>query len=521
MTVLFALFSAITLSSNIDTVVVYPNQVVVMRSTAITISGPDEIVFSGLPGGLIDNSIRVRAPGLKIGEVQVRKGYLAEPTPEVKRLEEQVRSLEDSVKTLEDEAAVLKAKEEFLGSIKLGAPEIISKELREGRVAPESWRGALSFVAEEMSRVKARQLNLKRQQDEVKKRLDAAKQEFQSARALVENRKGLRFSVDAEPGTYRINFSYALPHAAEWQPYYELRADPAKGTVSVSYFARLSQRTGEDWENVKVILSTATPSATITPPEPVPWYLAIFEETFRAKAMPAPGGAMAEARYAQEAEALVTGFDITTVETGISLQYTIPGRVSLKSGEGAKKLPLTQISLPAEFEFYTLPKAQEKAFLTGTMINSSQFVLLAGEANTFVGDEFTGTTYTSAIAPQESVRLGFGVDERVKVKRELVKTFKSRTGLLGKTERLQFVYRTTVENYHPRPIKIRIIEQVPVSQQKEIRVVVTKIEPKFLEHNPENGTYTYESELKQGERFEINLEFYVEYPAGKKISGLF
>lgn len=519
MTILFALFSLITTSSNIDTVIVYPNQVVVMRSATVTIAGADELVFSGLPGGLIDNSIRVRAPGLKIGEVQVKKGYLAEPTPEVKRLEQKVRLLEDSLKTIEDEAAVLKAKEEFLGSVKLGAPEIISKELREGKVAPESWRSALGFVAEELSRVKARQLSLKRQEEEIRKRLDAAKQELQAQRALVENRKELRFAADAEPGTYRIQFSYALPRAAEWQPYYELRADPAKNTVAVSYFARLSQRTGEDWENVKVILSTATPSAAITPPEPIPWYLAIVEETFRAKAMPAPGGAMAEARYAEEAAEPM--LDITPVETGISLQYAIPGRVSLKSGEGAKKLPLTQVSIPAEFEFYTLPRAQEKAFLTGTMVNSSQFVFLAGEANTFVGDEFTGTTYPPAIAPQESVKLGFGVDERVKVKRELVKTFKSRTGLLGKTERLQFVYRTTVENFHPRQIKIRIVEQVPVSQQKEIKVAVTKIEPKFLEYNPENGTYIYEPELKQGERFEINLEFYVEYPAGKRITGLF
>lgn len=518
MNLLIALFAAITTTSNIDTVIVYPNQVVILRSAAVTITTADELIFPGLPGGLIDNSIRVRAPGLKIGEVQVKKGYLAEPTPEVKRLEQKVRALEDSLKSLEDETSVLKAKEEFLGSIKLGAPEIISKELREGKVAPESWRSALSFVADELSRVKARQISLKRQEEDLKKRLDAAKQELQAARALVENRKELRFAVDAEPGTYRIHFSYALPRASEWQPYYELRADPGKNTVSVSYFARLSQRTGEDWENVKVILSTATPSAAITPPAPVPWYLSIIEETFRAKALPAPGGAMAEARYAEEAEAVL---DITPVETGISLQYAIPGRVSLKSGEGAKKLPLTQVSLPAEFEFYTLPKAQEKAFLTGTMVNSSQFVFLAGEANTFVGDEFTGTTYPPAVAPQESIRLGFGVDERVKVKRELIKTFKSRIGLLGKTERLQFLYRTTVENFHPRQIKIKIIEQVPISQQKEIKVVVTKIEPKFLEHNPENGTYIYQPELNQGERFEINLEFYVEYPAGKKITGLF
>ncbi|MGQ9707483.1 MAG: mucoidy inhibitor MuiA family protein [bacterium] len=516
---LFLLFD-LNISSKIDTVIIYPNQVIVLRSAEFTITAPDELVIPGLPGGLIDNSIRVIAPGLKTGEVLVRKGYLSEPTPQVKRLEQKVQTLEDSAKMLEDEAAVLKAKEDFLGSIKLGAPEIIAKELQQGKVAPESWRGALSFVADELSQVKTSQLSLKRQADNVKKRLDAAKQELQEARALIENRKELRISVEGEPGTYRIGFSYALPAAAEWQPYYQLRADPAQGNVSVAYFARIWQRTGEDWDKVKVILSTATPSPTITPPEPQPWYLTLIEETFRVKALPAPGAAMAE-ELAEDRRLFQGMPEVTRLETGISLQYAIPGSISLKSGEGAKKLPLTRVSLPAEFEFYTLPHARENAFLTGTMVNTSQFVLLAGEANTYVGDEFTGSISTTTIAPQESILLGFGVDERVKVKRELLKTYKSRIGLTGKTERVQFTYRTTVENYHSKPIRIKIIEQVPVSRQKEIKVTVTKIEPEYVEYNADSGTYTFQPVLKNGERFQINLEFNVDYPAGKRISGLY
>ncbi|MGB9742939.1 MAG: mucoidy inhibitor MuiA family protein [bacterium] len=521
MTILIALWFGMTVSSRIDTVIVYPNQVIVQRSARVNITGTTELVFSGLPGGLVDNSVRVRAPGLKIGDVQVKRGYLAEPTPEVQRLERRVQTLEDSVKMLEDEGTVLKAKEEFLNSIKLGAPEIISRELQAGKVAPESWRGALGFVAEELSRVKARQLVLAREVEAVRKRLDGARQELNAARALVENRKELRLTVEGEPGTFGIAFSYAVPRSAEWQPCYELRADPGKKKVDVSYYARLSQRTGEDWEDVRVILSTVRPSAAITPPEPEPWTLYLDEESFRAKVLPAPGGVMAEMRNEAEAAAPPVAEEITPVETGVSLQYAIPGRVSLKSGEGARKLSLTQLSFPAEFEFYTLPRLEEKAFLTGTLVNGSQFVLLAGEGNTYVNDEFTGTIQLPGLAPQESVRLGFGVDERVKVRRQLVRTFKSRTGITGRTERVQFVYRTTVENFHSAPVRIKVIEQVPVSGQKEIKVTVRKIEPKPVAQDETMGTFTYELELKSGERFEIELDYFVEYPAGKRVRGLF
>ncbi len=518
---LLAILMGITVASKIDTVIIYPNQVIVIRTATVNINGTEELVFPELPGALDDNSVRLRAPGLKIGEVQVKRGYLAEPTPEVKRLEQKVQRLQDSVQLLEDEKNVLRAKEEFLNSVKLGTPEIIARELQQGRVAPESWRGALNFLAEELTRVKARQLTLTREQEAVKKRLDAAKRELQDARALMENRKEVRLVAEGTGANYPLTLTYALPRAAEWRPDYELRAKPGNQEVTVHYAALITQRTGEDWENTKVILSTSTPITGLQPPQPYPWYLGLADEPPRKMSLMAPGAPIMarEEDAAQgypEAEA-----DVTTVETGISLQFVIPGRVNLKSGATAKKLPLHQATLPAKFDYYTLPRTSENSFLTASLQNNTDLIFLPGNARTYVGDEFTGTTALPSLAPQESIAIGFGVDERVKVKRELVKTFKSRTGPFGRTERVQFVYRTTVTNYHPRPIKIKIVEQVPVSQQKEIRVTVTSITPGFSEHNENEGTYTYYPELKPNERFEVNLEFQVEYPAGKIVTGLY
>jgi len=521
MIALFLTVMSVTVASKVDSVIVYPNQVLLVRTAWVNVSGPGELVFEGLAGALLDRTVRIRAAGLRLGEVQVKRGYLAEPTPEVKRLERKVHELEDSLKALDDEAAVLKAQEEFLGSVKLGAPEIIARELQQGKVAPESWRGALAFVAGELARVKARQLLLGRQRPELEKRLAAARQEYNDARAAIENRKQVKAGFEAEPGTYRVTLSYVIPNAADWQPYYELRARPDQGQVEVAYFAKLAQRTGEDWEDVKVLLSTAQPLFDVTAPEPSPWFLTLVEEFAQPRAMPAPGAMAEEKEVFLGAPITDEARAVTPVETGISLQYVIPGRVSLKSGEAAKKLALKQTTIPAEFEYYTLPKAAAKAFLTGKLVNTSDFVFLAGSGNTYVAEEFTGTAYLPAVAPQESLELVFGVDDRVRVKRELVKSFKSKGGLLGRSERVQFVFQTTVENYHPRPITIRIVEQVPVSRQKEIKVTVTRVEPKFLEQDEAQGTYTWKPELKTGAKFEINLEFTVEYPAGRRVNGLY
>jgi uncharacterized protein (TIGR02231 family) len=530
MSVILLLLQAMTVTSQVDSVVVYPRQVLVVRTASVTVSGsgarsddaPGMLVFPGLPGALDDNSVRIKAPGIRVGEVQVRRGYLTEPTPRVRRLQARMEELEDQYRGLEDEGAVLKAKEEFLNSVKLGAPEIISKELQQGKVATESWRGALAFVGDELMKVKARQVKLVREKEEMRKQVEAARREYNDAKAAVENRKEVAFNFAAGASTYDLRLSYVIPNAANWVPYYELRANPGGSKVDVSYFAKLSQRTGEDWQNVRVVLSTTTPVLGVTPPEPSPWYLSLFEamrDSYKKRmVMPAPGAADAfapEGVMEEKAEAMLP------VETGISLQYAIPGRVSLKSGEQAKKLGLKQVALPAEFEYYTLPRSGQQAYLTGNLANTSDFVFLAGSGNTYVGDEYTGSTWLPNIAPQESTLLSFGIDERVKVKRELVRSFKSKGGLFSRTEKQSFVYRTTVENYTPKPATIKVMEQVPVSKQGEIKVTVTKVEPKYLEQDKDKGTYTWKPTIETRGEFTIDCEFTVEYPAGRQVQGLF
>jgi len=523
MFMILLLLQAVTASSRVDSVVVYPHQVLVVRTASVTVTGAGDLIFPYLPGALDDNSVRIKAPGIRVGEVQVRRGYLAEPTPEVKRLLARVQDLEDQSKGQEDEGAVLKAKEDFLNSIKLGAPEIIAKDLQQGKVATESWRGALAFVGDELMKVKARQVKLGREKEEMQKQLEAARQEYNDAKAAIENRKEVGFNFSADAGTFQVELTYVIPNAADWSPYYELRASPGEGKVNVAYFAKLLQRTGEDWDNVRVVLSTTTPVLGVTPPEPNPWYLSLAEAERAAykkrMLMLAPGaadmGRPESGVMEQKAE------EIQPVETGISLQYVIPGRVSLRSGEQAKKLSLKQMVLPAEFEYYTLPRSGQQAYLTGNLANTSDFVFLAGDGNTYVGDEYTGSTWLPNIASQESTLLSFGIDERVKVKRELVSSFKSKGGLFSKTEKQSFAYRTTVENYTQKPVAIKVVEQVPVSQQSEIKVTVTKVEPKFLEQDNEKGTYTWKPTIETKGKFMIDFGFTVEYPAGRQVQGLF
>ncbi len=547
MVLLLMALVGLTVDSRVDSVVVYPNQVMVVRSAEVTVSGPGEVVFEDLPGALQDNSVRIKAPGMRIGEVQVERGYIDEPTPMVKKLKERVEELELELRELANEREVLKAKEKFLESIRLGAPELISKELQQGKVSSESWRSALSFMAGELGKVKEGLLDLEHEVKETQELLEAARREYNAARARIENRKDVSFNFSARAGTYQVKLGYVIGHSAGWVPYYELRARPDKGKVELTYFAKLSQSTGEDWDRVKVVLSTTRPAVVVTAPEPKPWYLSLVDlYAYRANKQAAQRKVLGAdqkgvvqrmiiddefARLPVEDMSDLSGMQggvatrrpppVLVEETGISLQYVVPGRVSLKSGEPLKKLQLREAGLDVEFGYFCVPRVKQQAFLTGRMVNTTDFVLLDGEASTYVGDEFTGTTWLDAAAPQESTEVSFGIDERVKVQRELVKSFKSTGGLFSKTEKLQFWYRTTVENFHPESMEIRIVELTPVSKQKEIKVTVGRVEPKPDKYEKEKGFRTWKRTIEPQGKLELEIEFTVEYPPNKRVQGLF
>ncbi|MCI0472772.1 MAG: mucoidy inhibitor MuiA family protein, partial [Ignavibacteria bacterium] len=268
---LLAAISSVNVQSKIDSVIVYSDRAVVVRKATVTLSGNEMIIFTELSGMLDDNTVRIKSDGIKIGEVQVRRGYIDKPMGRVKELKDSIKIYENKEQKLNNEIKVLEAKESFLNSVKLGSPELISKELQTGKIAPDAWRQALSFVADELTEIKMRQIEISQQKENNKTKLDALRKELSDIQAIIENRKEITVETEAKtPGIFAIELSYVIPYAVSWQPYYELRAEPSSGNVEIDYFAKISQRTAEDWDRVKVVLSTAAPALSGNAPEPYP-----------------------------------------------------------------------------------------------------------------------------------------------------------------------------------------------------------------------------------------------------------
>jgi uncharacterized protein (TIGR02231 family) len=125
----------------------------------------------------------------------------------------------------------------------------------------------------------------------------------------------------------------------------------------------------------------------------------------------------------------------------------------------------------------------------------------------------------------EEFNMSLGADREVKVKRERIKD-KIKETFFGKIQRKTLIremaFKITVENIKGKPIKIKVLDSIPVSRTDKIEVKDLKITPAPVEKNYQDkeGILLWEFELKPGGKQEINMEFVVTYPKGEPVFGL-
>jgi len=517
-TILFLLIG-FEINSKVDSVVVYSDRVLVSRIANVFLEKAADIQFSNLPGALDDLSVRVKAKDLKVGEVQIRKGYTKGADLRVKELEAKIKILEIEERKMVDELAVMKDKEKFLGSIAVGSGDIISKEIYTGRIVPELWRQAARFLVEELISTKMRTAEIERLQTDLKERLNSLRQELNDIKAIVENRKAVFF--DAHPKiaqNYTIELDYIV-YGANWRTYYEIRGNPSGSKIDISYFGKIGQRTGEDWDDTKIVLSTAKPAYGGTAPTPEPWYIDLYMPSVEAERAAAYLPAEAPQPAKKLAEEVIA--EAPPVEVGISIWYPLPGSYTIKSGDPEKKILISETSFDAIFEYFIVPRIAQLAYSTGILKNTTDYLFLSGDGGTYVGNDFTGRVFIPTIAPDESTTVSFGIDERVKVKRELKKSKVSRGGLFKDITKYEFLYENTIKNFHNKEITCTIVDQVPVSQNPDIKVTGIKFEPKPTEEDKDRGIYYWRIPIDANCELKIDVWFTVEAPSKAEIEGLY
>jgi len=274
------------LNTRITDVVVFVNKAKVKRTGSISVeSGKETISVTGLPQNLDPDSIRVKASGtaeVKISGVDLRKTFFKDiPEGIVRELTDKIEKLKEKKDKTADQKGLLESKQKHIEGL-LKSTRIFASGFARGEVSIESHQKLLNFLIKDGDtlssdlRKKEKEINdinkeIKKLQDELDLAGNLKPRERYSADISVTSDKNCKLNIEL---SYHIR-------GASWKPEYDIMI--SGDHLRIDYLAAVRQRTGEEWENVSIGLSTLSPSNITKVPELDPWFIS--------PAMKIPGGA--------------------------------------------------------------------------------------------------------------------------------------------------------------------------------------------------------------------------------------
>lgn len=526
----------IRVPSRIDGVTVYPSGATVTRLAEVELpAGQHRLLIGGLTDRLDPNSLRVEGAAsatLSIGAVESR--LIPQPvgpgtSTEVDRRLQVLRDDRERVAGLVDAVAVKKAHiQKFAES---GPDRASGKDALPVAQWPEAWEAvgqAMIGVTEEL---RAARVALRKVDEEIA----ALSRGRQSGTAVDAARREVSLAVEVPASVRaRLTLSYQVP-GAEWRAAYDARLSTGgtadKVTLALVRRAIVSQRSGEDWTDVSIAVSTVQPNRGTAAPD-LPAQRATFYEPPRPVLLPrsetrgqAPPARTLEAPEQADlatAPALTEPVrqQLAELEAGaFHSQFQLPGRLTVPGDGIAKDFRVASREVTPTLLVKAVPSVEPAGFLEARLTNEDEAPLLPGTVALFRDAVFVGSGRLELVAPGDTFELGFGYDDRIKVQRLPVRRRETEPGWIGSSRTDLREFRTVVRNLHPFPVRISVIDQIPFSENGAITVepIASTTPPTEPAVRDRRGVMAWTYEYRPGEEREIRIGYRLRWPADRRI----
>ena len=547
----------IDIEAPIKEVTVYSDRVLVVRNGKVELeAGEHDLRVNNLPQFLRDS---LRASGRGTGEIRILNVDVTTafrsrpPEAELVTLQDELEQLTKNQQLLEARKSALDDRGQWLRALGEQSKDF-AKGLAQGQMKPQDLADFFSFAANQSLQDAEAAQNIETELKHVQQEVQAKKRELAQIQGnLLPDRLAAIVTVSlVEAGEFELELSYIVM-GASWHPQYDVRVQMVEGKdtgeVELTYVGIVQQSTGERWENVSLSLSTARPSLAAVLPELDPWYLNVYTPPVpaplraaspRIASMSALPGNQNASMVAQPMSMAAMGFtdemqeeqvhekelrtaDVATAtveQTGTALIFRIGRSVDIPSDNSPHKTTIAQDNLPCVFDYVSAPQIDEQVHLRASIENTTERVLLNGDANIFLSSEYVGTTSVKSTAPTEKFKVFLGIEDTIKVKRELIeRNVEKGNALQGNIRRISYAYRISVHNYASVPRKVVIRDHLPVSQHERVKVKVQNVQPVPSERT-KLELITWKFSLPTDGEQKIEYRFVVEHPQDVRVVGL-
>ena len=358
-------------------------------------------------------------------------------------------------------------------------------------------------------------------------KLTAELGEVNGGKGSVNTGGQLRLQVMANAPTNGILHIDYLTNAASWIAAYDIKAEKIGQPVGLVYKANVQQRTGLDWNKVRLSLSTGDPTLGNTAPILNTWFLGFVSPVRYQEDANIYAKKEDSRRYKQNTiQSFETSEDMSPATVGefvstqnntVATTFSVDLPYSISANGTPHAVALKTYELPAAYKYYAVPRLDPDAFLLAEIADYEKLNLVPGAANILFENKFVGKTALDPYATQDTLNVSLGRDKRIVVKRETISEH-SGVKFLGSSKKQTFVYEITLRNGRSEPIDLLLKDQIPTSTDNSIEVELISSDNASV--NKETGVLTWKLNLKPGTTQKIRFSYSVKYPKEKVLGNL-
>ena len=510
-----------TADAKIVGVTVYADRARVTRSATVQVpAGASAVELGGLTTNFDERTVEVRGHSsgqVSIRGVDLRQEFLAEDANRrAAELQHQLDGMLEKKSVLESQIALLNSQKTFFDNVSTGM-----SRSNKGVPQIDDLKKIYDFYSEELTTVSNSLLDTQAKLRAHQLEIDRLKQEMSGLSQQKSSRKVV-VSVQAEQaGNLELTLFYTV-HNASWEPIYDARLNTTDGSVLLVYNAYVRQQTGEEWDGVKLNVSTARPAENGQLPELKPAYVNLYNPVPAAKAFAETDQARPTMRAAPMAvsEQPANPEPAKLESNGLAITYVVAQPLSVPSDGQPHLTNLTQIKLNGELSYVSAPKLELAAFVKVHLTNSSEDTLLPGAVSLFRDGDLIGSSHLPQIVSGQEFDLFGGRDDAIRVDRKELANRTAQSGFFNSRKQSARKFQISVQNYRKSPVKLVLYDQLPVSQDNQITVNQGQISPKPTELDQDTGKLTWRMDLNSNEKKVVELEYTIEWPADKMVSGI-
>lgn len=472
--------SELDMNTKVEAVTIYHSGALVTRTSSIDLKpGVNELIFKNLSSKIVLNSLKVSNKEVTIlNKTLVRK-----------LTDEEFNQLIDRKEALNKQMALIEAK--------YNEPGFISKV--------EDLEKMTDFYAKNILQTKKELRNIDQKINEAKK--------LENIELKNENAAMLKLIVSVD-GSLKSPFKIQyVCGGIGWSPAYEVIVESSGDeSIEIKYLAKAMSQTGEDWDNVKISLSSSFPleSPTSLPKADSPWVLDGGYGNYNANYPDQQNGIQNEEQ--QEIDKL-EGVEYQEISIPSFLKLrTLKEIYSIKSNSTVFTFPIQTIKLPTNFYYYGFPSLDPEVYLVAEVTGWDTLGFVDGIANITFGGNDVGKSIIKFSESKDTLLLPIGKDNSVYMRRtEMVDKKYFQITSIGKKRVTTLAYQFELKNNNNFPIQFELVDQIPISQTKSAEVKIESIANGQV--NNETGEISWNLGLKPGQTSDKELIFTIEMDA--------